>query len=329
MARDYGKLVLRFWDDPHVRRLSHEAQRALIYFKTAPQSTAGGTYVLPLVMMAHHLTMPEDAVLKVLHELGKRPHVLWDRDASVLYQADWFADNRPENPNVAAGMAKALIGLPDCEYKARAIEDLRACGRFAVAVNNVIGDWRLPEGTRAPDLFGTLNMKPPAPPAPSEPQAAEPPAAEPGKRATRITVDWQPTDEMRAYARGKGLNEPDITREVTKFVRYWTGPDANTPAKKDWLRTWQNWIDKAAEHLPKVNGANGHSNGHHADFQEKIVNGFKVYGDQALYKTGLDDAKWIPRSEAWHEKGFWHPSFGPEPGQPGCKCPAELLVPRE
>ena len=36
-------------------------------------------------------------------------------------------------------------------------------------------------------------------------------------------------------------------------------------------------------------------------------------------------AKWEARLRSWRKSGFWLPSFGPKPTEPGCFAPAEVL----
>ena len=38
-----------------------------------------------------------------------------------------------------------------------------------------------------------------------------------------------------------------------------------------------------------------------------------------------DQAKWEARLRSWHKSGFWLPSFGPKPTEPGCFAPLALL----
>ena len=39
-----------------------------------------------------------------------------------------------------------------------------------------------------------------------------------------------------------------------------------------------------------------------------------------------DKTGWRDRLRVWKDSGRWLPKWGPEPSQPGCKCPPELLV---
>ena len=48
------------------------------------------------------------------------------------------------------------------------------------------------------------------------------------------------------YPRNKfGWNDREIGHVANSFWRYWTGPDARDPVKKDWGRAWQGWCDRA------------------------------------------------------------------------------------
>ncbi len=62
------------------------------------------------------------------------------------------------------------------------------------------------------------------------------------KRGTRLPEDWQPSESDRAFARKQGLNEEDIDREAQKFFNHWTSKTGAGATKRDWHRTWQNWI---------------------------------------------------------------------------------------
>ncbi len=64
-------------------------------------------------------------------------------------------------------------------------------------------------------------------------------AAKPGasKRGTRLTDDFQLTDELRAFAADLGLG-PDETRD--EFVDFWTCVPGSKGLKLDWNKTFKN-----------------------------------------------------------------------------------------
>jgi hypothetical protein len=328
MARNFGKIVPGFYNNPKVRRLSEDAQHLLCYLFTAPDCTAAGTYSLSMATICDHKQWDEKRVRSALQELSKKPFALWDQDSRVLYLPGWFGHNGVDAPRLAIHIANALMQLPDCPYKQRAIDDLRAVGKYLDIINGIVGEWTYKPDN---DIDGQDTL--PLMVAPSAAKRANgKDASTAAAKGTRLSQDWQPDADMVEYALGKGLNHQDVERETTKFVRYWTGPDASSPVKKDWARTWANWIDKAAERLPqRSNGTNGHSNGHAngSEFEIRHVDGYKVSGRLAFKELGgaSFEAVWLDRARGWRDRKFWIASWGPEPGQPRCKCPAELLSP--
>jgi hypothetical protein len=78
-------------------------------------------------------------------------------------------------------------------------------------------------------------------------------------RQTELPTDWMPTALDLEFARGEGLGDDAIRREIGKFKDYW--PNAPTARRKkvDWSATWRNWIRRAAEqkrpHSGNSNGA--------------------------------------------------------------------------
>lgn len=70
------------------------------------------------------------------------------------------------------------------------------------------------------------------------------PKREPKDRGTRLPNDFVIPKDWRDWVKtAHGLQDGQIDWLATGFVRYWTGPDARNPMKKDWLRTWQNNVD--------------------------------------------------------------------------------------
>lgn len=56
----------------------------------------------------------------------------------------------------------------------------------------------------------------------------------------RLPVGWG------EYPKSKfGWNDREVEHVANAFWRYWTGPDARDPIKKDWGRAWQGWCDRS------------------------------------------------------------------------------------
>jgi Helix-turn-helix domain len=63
-------------------------------------------------------------------------------------------------------------------------------------------------------------------------------------RKTRLSEDWQPSENNIAFALQCGLSEQAIPREATKFKNYHIGKGT---FMLDWDRAWQNWCIRAVE----------------------------------------------------------------------------------
>jgi hypothetical protein len=66
-------------------------------------------------------------------------------------------------------------------------------------------------------------------------------------RGTRLSEDWQPSGSDKAYALGRGMTGARIEIEAQRFRNYWISKAGKDAAKRDWGRTWQNWILTAME----------------------------------------------------------------------------------
>jgi hypothetical protein len=67
------------------------------------------------------------------------------------------------------------------------------------------------------------------------------------KRAHALPEDFKPRSEDLEWAE---LNYPEVDhgRETEKFTNYWIGTGG---AKKEWFRTWRNWIIQAHQYLER------------------------------------------------------------------------------
>jgi hypothetical protein len=65
-------------------------------------------------------------------------------------------------------------------------------------------------------------------------------------RGTRLSPDWQPTDDDLDFAR-KILGYQQARIEADKFRDYWCSRAGAGALKVDWSATWRNWVRKSAE----------------------------------------------------------------------------------
>lgn len=300
MARKFGKIDTGIWQNPKFRLLSDDAQKMFLYLCTCKHTSGASAYELSLGYITDDLNWPLERVDETLDELALKPFVLRDPATNIIFIPGWWDHNQPENPKVAIYLSRQLLSLPDCPLKRMAIQGLIDSGYRQETVLEVLGQWDYrPKQDTLPLMLGdTPQRLLPAPGAVTKPKIKS--------TGTRLSPDWVPTEEDRAYARKKGWGDAQIEAEAVKFVRYWTGPDAKAPIKKDWHRTWCNRIDDMDERRGgRQNGSNG-ANGH---------------------GLGVVDTPWVGRLMDFKERGFWAASWGPKPGQQGCQVPPSLLAP--
>lgn len=77
--------------------------------------------------------------------------------------------------------------------------------------------------------------------------SAQPTPRKTDPRGSRLPADWSPTDEMRTFALGLGLNPTDIGEQ---FRDYWLATAGAKGRKADWGATWRGWCRREAERKP-------------------------------------------------------------------------------
>jgi hypothetical protein len=120
-----------------------------------------------------------------------------------------------------------------------------------------------------------------------------------------LPVDWLPDDVTIAKVIADfGMTDDDVRAELLTFHAY---NATHGTFSKNWSATWQMWCARWKEReaakpklpLPRVQVDNVPT----ADNWDKAA------------------ALWAKGTSAWARK-----SLGPEPGQPGCRCPIAILV---
>jgi hypothetical protein len=87
MARDYGKVLARFWNGDTGRRLrgDHSAQLVALYLITGCQSNMIGLYPLPLPLLSHETGVPLSEVESALARLTEEGFCRYDRESETIW----------------------------------------------------------------------------------------------------------------------------------------------------------------------------------------------------------------------------------------------------
>lgn len=106
-------------------------------------------------------------------------------------------------------------------------------------------------GASNADVTGVVTV-PPTQPNPTLEAVPSGTASKSGaaKRGARISEDFSVTPDMVEWARTR-CPAVNGRRETEKFVNYWMSASGANACKRDWKRTWQNWMMSADDHLPR------------------------------------------------------------------------------
>lgn len=137
----------------------------------------------------------------------------------------------------------------------------------------------------------------------AQPKKRKETSAEKTARKTQLPVGWKlPPDDVE-YARKLGLTDMEIRQIAIDFRDYWR---STGKVMLDWSLTWQTWVRRDAKKRGKV-----------------------LPDDPTLFAAATTDTRgsemWRSTMKAWKESRTWVYSLGPEPGQPGCRVPADIL----
>lgn len=268
------------------------------YLRSSPHGKGLYAYLLPLSYIQSDTRMSAEQIMRAIKELAIRPWALYDARVEMVFLPGVIGTigNKIPNPNVARFVANGLLALPDCQIKAMAIAEILKTGQFTLIMEGVLGSWRLDDGQ------GTLGLAPAQPSLlPDTPPDETPPAQAPKKErakreATRLAEDWVAPQEFRQYALEHNFTEQMIDAIEVRFRRYWSVGEGKDTARKSWLATWQNWIDREATK--------------HAGQSTRSFT-----GSTAVAVETQD--QWTDRERMYREKGRWLPNWGPNPDEPG------------
>jgi uncharacterized protein YdaU (DUF1376 family) len=79
-----------------------------------------------------------------------------------------------------------------------------------------------------------------------KPRQRAKPVASPS-RGSRLSEDWEPSEDDIQTALDEGMSRREINREADRFRDYWLAKSGKDATKTDWSATWRNWVRRAAD----------------------------------------------------------------------------------
>jgi hypothetical protein len=140
------------------------------------------------------------------------------------------------------------------------------------------------------------------------------PRSKDGTKGTRIPENWQLSDADRAIAAGKGFSWDAIQFTAEKFRNYWLAKAGPSALKVDWSAAWRTWVINE-----KTRFAEAQSSAAPASL--KLRERPRVASEDPR----LSSDNWVKALEGFRMSRNWKPAWGPNPSQPGCFAPRELM----
>jgi hypothetical protein len=120
------------------------------------------------------------------------------------------------------------------------------------------------------------------------------------ERRFKLPHGWSLPMEWRDWTNGNfNATAEALGRSARKF-HFCKAED--THSASGWLKAWQLWCH--SEHSFAIRSTGGN----------------------APATSGLPDEAWRVHVQGFRKSGYWHPHLGPNPDQPGCRAPAQILA---
>lgn len=131
------------------------------------------------------------------------------------------------------------------------------------------------------------------------PASQAPTGARSEARGTRLPEGWTLTPELTAYAAQHGYTEREARFIAHRFTNHWRAATGVKAIKRDWPKTFQNWVTN--------------------ENRRQIREGAAAWNDSG----GTSGANWSVRIDLWRKRPQdWPDRWGPKPDEPGYQGPA-------
>ncbi|BAL87328.1 hypothetical protein AMIS_21080 [Actinoplanes missouriensis 431] len=287
MTRNYANISTAIWRNEGFRNLSRQAQHMYLLLTSQPDISAAGVLSLNAKRWStrtHGATTAE--VVEALNELQEHRFIAFDTDTEELLVRSFVRwdggygniKRRPVILRAASEVESELLrqwlagefrrlDLPTDGLAVGDRDGDSLSGPEGAASCDDIDDGLFPQENRLsgaaspPDgvvVTKALVVDPPThnPHTPAQAPAAAKPRPENG---TRLREDWDQTEECRRGREWASKDYPNVNldEEVRKFMNHWLSKPGKNATKRDWYRTFQNWIMEANRRLSRYGQTNG------------------------------------------------------------------------
>lgn len=221
----YRTIDCATWDDPWFAELSPNGKLLFLYFITNRRTSAAGCFEITRRAMMFESGIRGEALDAALDELTGR--VTWWPDLQVVFVHNFYKHQRA-NSNKENFRKSALKALAD----------------FPESVQQTVGD-AYPE-LRNGDVSHTEPITIPSHThgdketvTETDTETEQKGYARARARATQLDPDFEVSERVQVWCKEQQYAPLKVERERVKFVNHFV---ANGERKKDWDRTFMNWL---------------------------------------------------------------------------------------
>lgn len=228
------------WSDRFFEGLPPPAKLVFFHAWTNPATTSCGAYAITMARIAFETGLGVDEVESILPALA--PQLLWFPEPSIVFVTDFYRRQYGgEKLRINAQRTVAMLPEPVRSAVLDAYPDLSMPDTPSVGDGCSIPSKEKGSREKRRKEIGSGEEGESQPPPPELPTTAK--MSE--RRGARLPENWQPTEEMVAWAcEETGWGQESVASEIEQFRDHWT---ATGERRIDWTATWRNWIRRSAK----------------------------------------------------------------------------------
>jgi hypothetical protein len=317
--RDYGVVRTRFWDWAKRKKLSPEAKEMALYLLTCPHANSLGCFRLPIAYVCDDLGKTAEEASDALATLDVIGFLRRDAESGWTWIPGYLEHNPIPNGKVGKAAGKMLEHVPG------------SLAFYADLLASLHGVMHFP-----PDLIDELRKRYLVTQDTVSPQS--------GTHTPTQTPTHDPTPTHDHTSERADALEADSDEAYRLFLEAakangWPEPRKLDPDRKRKLKArlaehelegWKAMLERAArsEFLKTEFRLSLDWVLEPRNFRKVLDGNYdpkKPVGAPRMQTMAASDDNWSGRMKGWRESSFWMPTWGPEPGQPGCFVPKEFL----